>query len=111
MKDLIEFARHEFRLSKLGADGVSLRDTLKTVERQTGKMPAEGINPVAMPLELLYIWKWFADLHAARPVGVAPGPLLYSEMLAYFSLMRVTPREWEITVIRALDGASRNPEK
>lgn len=106
MTDLLDYARHEFRLNKVGKDGKSLRATCKAVEAQTGRMPEEGINPVPFPGELAHIWLWYADLEGSRDVGLAVGPITFTSMRSYFDLTKERPQAWEIDVIKQLDRLS-----
>lgn len=110
MSELYGYARHESKLSKVGADGKTLRETLKVVERMKGFTPPELVNPFDCPLEILYLWKWFNDLNQSRAIGLAPGPLTHSEMKAYFDLIGERPEHWELEVLRSLDRISRKPE-
>lgn len=103
MTQLIEYARHEFRLSRRGKDGKSLRETLEVVARIKGVMPEEGINPVDPPDVLYDLWGHFLRMSAARPPGMAPSPILESEIAAYCTNRRIRFQMWELDVIRALD--------
>lgn len=85
-----------------------MRETLQTVERMTGRMPEEGINPGELPDFLAYLWHWFLDLRAKRGGGMGPGPITHTEMQAYFSLMRVTPSPTDIRTINRLDVIALN---
>lgn len=106
MTELLDFAQHEFRLSKVGKDGQSLRQTCESVERQTGRMPEEGINPTPFPIELGYIWDWYVALDNSRDVGMAMGPITFNSMQSYFTLTKQNPQTWEIDVIKQLDRLS-----
>jgi hypothetical protein len=70
----------------------------------TGKMPAEGINPVEFPEILDQLWLWFLDLNSSRSGGMGPGPITYPDMQAYFRLMRIDPEPWQVGVIKRMDG-------
>lgn len=112
MTELLDFARHEFRLNKVGKDGMSLRETCKAVEQQTGRMPEEGINPVPFPGELARVWHWFCDLHEDRDVGLGgTGPIGWRSMQAYFDLHGARPAVWEMKAIKALDQIAREAMK
>lgn len=105
MNTLADFASHEFRLNKVGEDGVSLRDTLAVIERRTGVMPAEGINPVELPPECVQLWAWFLQLNQERAVSDmgGPRPLTSANLLAWMQLEGVRLEGWEILAIRRLD--------
>jgi hypothetical protein len=102
--ELAEFARHEFRLSKRDKDGKSLRETLEVVERMTGNMPQEGINPVEFP-DLLYdLWNWFLKLSTGRGGGMGPTPIDEQNIGWFFHNRRITPQCWQLDAIRMLDS-------
>lgn len=100
---MIEFARHEFRLGKRDKDGKSLRETLQTVEKMTGRMPEEGINPVEFPDVLFDVWHWFCDLNASRQSGMSPSPISYLDIDAYCRVMGLRMAAWEVSAIKAID--------
>jgi hypothetical protein len=102
---LIDYARHEYRLSKVDNDGVSLRVTLQTVERMTGRMPDEGINPVEFPDVLWDLWHQFLELNASRGSGGmgGPAPITQLDMYAYCQLRRIWFEGWELNAFRLLD--------
>lgn len=93
-------------MGKRDKDGVSLRETLQTVERMTGRMPAEGINPATIPEIAQHVWAWFLMLNACRQSGMGPSPISHSEMLAFFTLEGIMPEGWELQAIRALDNVA-----
>lgn len=57
--------------------------------------------------------RWFFDLHTHRSVGMAPCPISWSDLLAYFTVIGERPERWQIDGIWALDDAwlSYEPEK
>lgn len=104
MTQLLDFARHEFRLNKRDKDGKSLRETLEVVERMTGQMPEEGINPVEFP-DLLYdLWHWFLRMNAGRCSGMGPAPITEQEIGWFFRNRKIAPEVWQLDAIRMLDG-------
>lgn len=48
-------------------------------------------------------WSWFLRLHARRPSGMGVTAIPYSEMLAFFELIGVTPDSSEIEVLEMFD--------
>lgn len=104
MTELAAFAEHEFRLGKRDKSGTSLRETLQTVERMTGRMPPEGVNPVEFPQAVSHLWQWFMQLSNARQPGMGVSPITYPDLHAFFSLYGITPDGWELDAIRVLDG-------
>lgn len=72
----------------------------------TGRMPTEGINPVAFPALLVEEWSWFLSLNSSRQVGMAVSPIAEVEMESYFRNRRITPQYWQLDLIRALDNVA-----
>ena len=48
-------------------------------------------------------WSWFLRLNARRPSGMGVTAIPYSEMLAFFDLIGVTPDSSEIEVLEMFD--------
>lgn len=48
-------------------------------------------------------WKYFLDLNRKRGGGFGPSPIMYSEILAYFTLHRVEFDNVELYIIDLLD--------
>lgn len=48
-------------------------------------------------------WSWFLRLNARRPPGMGVSAIPYSEMLAFFELIGVTPDSSEIEVLEMFD--------
>lgn len=56
---------------------------------------------------MIPLWKYFIHLHNRRTSnGYGVNPIQYSEILAYFSLIDLTPHEWEIETICSLDNVA-----
>ena len=50
------------------------------------------------------IWSIFIDLHNTRTAGMSgANPIAYTEILAYYSLLKDDPEDWEIKAIKMLD--------
>lgn len=111
MTQLVDFARHEFRLNKCGKDGKSLRETLQVVARMTGRMPEEGINPVEFPDLVSSIWQWFLRLHAGRGRGFGPEPITEQEIGWFFHNRCIRPQMWQLDAIRELDNVALESAK
>ena len=47
----------------------------------------------------------FYELSGSRPVGMALGPIAFSEILAYNQLTATGLVPWEVEAIKALDAA------
>lgn len=111
MSELVAYAGHEYRLSKRNADGQSLRETLETVKRMTGRMPVEGLNPVEFPIELYDEWGWFLDLHRTRQTGLSDSPIAESEIGWYFFNRGTRPQGWLLRLIRRLETVAQSGGK
>lgn len=72
----------------------------------TGRMPAEGINPVDFPNLLADEWGWFLSLNSSRQAGMAVNSISEVEMESYFRNRRITPQAWQLDLIRALDNVA-----
>lgn len=100
---MIAYAGHEFRLSRLGKDGKSLRETLQTVERMTRRRPAELDNPHPLSPLVAHLWLRFCELAGARQGGFGPQPILWQEIESYARQMGLAMQRWELRALRALD--------
>lgn len=103
MTQLADYASHEFRLNKRGKDGKSLRETLETVARMTGRMPEEGINPVEFPEVLAELWGWFLRLNAGRGGGFGTQPITEQGIGWFFHNRGIRPQMWQLDALRLLD--------
>ena len=99
-----EFGEWNFKLSKADQNGVTEREHLEQVERQTGKTPEPLIGP-DFPQELSYIWSVFLHLSNARSVGFSgPNPLSYQEIKAWMEVTDNNLEPWEVEAIKRLDN-------
>lgn len=96
----MEFARSEFRLSKPGEDGVSMRAKLE-------KMKSHALYRLPkMPRALEHIWAWFCELNSARTSnGFGANPITYSEIAAWSALTLNVPTPWEVSLLKRIDRA------
>lgn len=86
---------------------MSLRETLQAVERMTGRVPAEAINPFEPPDVLYDLWHWFLDLNSARGAGMSgPLPITYLDLHAYSQLHGIRFADWEMQAIKQLDAVA-----
>lgn len=92
------------RLSARQPDGATLREHLQAAA-------ASGMRPDPLllhrpPPACANVWDAFAMLHAARPVGMAPGAITPSEIVAWQQLVGVTLNPWEVETLMAMDRAA-----
>lgn len=85
--------------------GVSVREHLEQIRRQTGARPALLEDEPLIPIACRHVWEWFQALAAARGGnGFGPNPLSYTEIDAYTRLIGVRITGQEITWLRMLDS-------
>jgi len=109
--ELLAYAQHEFKLNIRGKDGQTLRETLKSVEKQLGRKPKGLENPVEFPEELGEEWGWFIELDAGRTYGhTGTNPISEIEIRYYFLNRSIRPQVWQIDLIKKLDRASLNAD-
>ena len=102
---MLEWAQADFKLGARQPDGQSLRDHLIAAERQTGETPAALLAAGDPPEETKYLLVWFHRLSQRRQVGMAPGPLTWPQIEAFFRLLGVRADEWELRALELLDNA------
>ena len=104
IEDTLKFAEFEFKMSKDSGSG-SLRDQLNLVWKNTGIRPKELDDLPELPKTCIEVWNWFIDLSASRTSnGFGMNPFTYQEILAYFTLINVIPKDWEIKLLKMLDS-------
>lgn len=102
----MNFAQHTFQMASVQPDGRTLREHLQTVEKATGKRPAELETP-EFPWLLHREWRWFQEINSARQgTGFGVNPTPYSEIRHYFELMQESPNPSQIRIIRKLDSVA-----
>lgn len=57
-----------------------------------------------MPPEAERVWRWFVRLNSTRPSGMGVSGIPETEMAAFFRTRRLSPMQWEIEAITALDA-------
>ena len=88
--DFLAFAAHQFELWQFQEDGESLRVHLESIERQTGKRPAQLDGPEC-PAGFEYLYEYFVDLCGERGAGmIGIEPLRCCDIDAW---MRLTHRD------------------
>ncbi|MGE4043588.1 MAG: hypothetical protein AB7F35_01950 [Acetobacteraceae bacterium] len=84
-------------------DGTTRRAHLESVERQTGRRPAELDGP-ELPADGAHLWEWFLELCAGRGSnGFGPNPISWLDLLAWTTLTGTITRPAEIEAIMTLD--------
>lgn len=76
---------------------------LEQIRDRTGK-PQPDLDVPPLPSSCLHVWNWFCQLDGSRQSGMAPNPISYQEILAFFTLFDVFPEEWEVQLIKDFDS-------
>ena len=101
---MLAYAQHEFELSKPDQNGVTVREHLEVVERQTKKRPKELEGP-DFPYELAHIWSAFLYLCSGRSSGFnGPEGLSFSEIKAWSELTATPVSPSDVEIIKKLDS-------
>jgi len=104
MSNLLSWAEFEFELNKADDKGITHREHLQQVERQTGHTPRDLDNPTEFPSLLMYIWSAFCSLNSARTAGFSgPNPITYTELKAWKELTETPLKAWDVQAIKRLD--------
>lgn len=102
---MLEWAEHQFNLSKPDAQGTTKREHLESVERQTGRSLKELESPTDFPDILAHVWSAFCALSNCRSQGFSgPNPISYSDIKDYIELTESPLSPREVKLIRDLDG-------
>lgn len=84
--------------------GITQREHLQEVERQTGQTPLPLVGP-EFPEEMLHVWSAFLSLNGTRSAGFSgPLPISYSEMKSWMELTGNYLSPWEVEAIKKLDA-------
>lgn len=103
MEEVLAHCKHQLYLSEKMGDGATRRESLESVERQTGKRPKELDGP-ELPGLVGYIWDWYQDIRSmVSGNGLAPCKIPPSEYIAWCELTfnYITPFEFKL--LRAID--------
>ena len=101
--DLEEYAEQNFMLSIPDKDGVTERQHLEEVERQSGRTPL-ALQGTEFPELLGYVWTAFLLLNQGRGQGFnGPLPISFQDILAWQQLTNEYLLPWEVSTIKRLD--------
>lgn len=90
-------------MSRRSPDGVTERDHLESVERQTGRRPAALDGP-DLPADGAHVWGWFLALQNARGSnGFGANPIGWLDILAWRDLTGTLVHPSEVEAIMAVD--------
>jgi hypothetical protein len=92
------------QLSTIQPDGSPLRAHLQAAAAQGRRDPRLSARA---PREVAALWDAFVALDASRPIGMAPGPIQPSELLAWQQLHGVRLTQWECDTLLAMDRAAQ----
>lgn len=95
-------------MSVTDGDGVTIRTTLESVERQTGKRPVALDGP-PVPSELEYLWRWFLDIHAGRTInGMGVSRATHLDLMAWQWNTGNRLEAWEVKAVNSLGNLYLN---
>jgi len=101
---LCEWAEHRFKLNKLDKGGISEREHLEQVERQTGRRLEALEPPTPFPVLLSDVWSAFIMLSNTRTSGFSgPNPITYEQIKAWKELTHTPIDPWQIQAVLRLD--------
>jgi len=89
-------------LTRKDGKGITVREHLQAIQRQTGEVLDE-LQGEPIPPEMLYLWGIFVDLNSGRTYGMSPNPLTFTDIAAYAALTQVDFRAWEVSLIKQVD--------
>lgn len=101
---MYSWAEHQFKLNKTDKDGISEREHLEQVERQTGRRLEALESPTPFPVALSHIWSAFISLSNSRSAGFSgPNPITYEQIKAWKELTETPLDAWEVEAVVGLD--------
>jgi hypothetical protein len=104
MSDLLSWAEFEFELNKTDENGITQREHLQQVERQTGYTPKALENPTPFPKLLMYIWSAYVRLSRRRGSGFSGPEALSPTMVKdWINITREPLSGWDVELIFKLD--------
>ena len=102
---MLEWAEHQFNLSKPDAQGTTKREHLEQVERQTGRSLKELEPPTEFPDLLANVWFAFCALSNTRSQGFSgPNPISYRDIKDYKELTDTPISSREVKLLVDLDS-------
>jgi hypothetical protein len=92
-------------LNKADKNGVTEREHLEQVRKQTGYAPEGLENSTKFPNLLSHVWSFFLQLHQSRTMGFSgPNPITYSEMESWVNLTNNKLHPYDVGIIKRLDS-------
>jgi hypothetical protein len=103
VESLLDYAKHELKLSEKQKDGASLRDHLTNLRDKHGITPPQLISPIVNPI-VMYVWENFLSLNATRQSGMGVNAISYFEIKAWCDLTGTKISPYELKIIKQLDS-------
>ena len=89
---------------KSDQSGVTEREHLEQVERQTGRKIEALEPPTEFPVLISHVWSAFITLSNSRSAGFSgPNPITYEQIKAWKELTETPLASWEVEAIKRLD--------
>lgn len=101
---LCVWSEHYFGLNKPDKEGITEREHLEQVERQTGRKLEALESPTEFPRCIAHVWSAFVALNSDRSEGFnGPNPISYQQIKAWKELTETPVTAWEIAAIKRVD--------
>tara|TARA_R110001599_G_scaffold348271_1_gene575386 strand:+ start:294 stop:626 length:333 start_codon:yes stop_codon:yes gene_type:complete len=102
---LCVWSEHQFGLNKPDKDGITEREHLEQVERQTGRRIEALESPTDFPMLISHVWSAFISLSNDRSQGFSgPNPISYEQIKAWKELTETPISSWEVEAIKRVDA-------
>jgi len=89
-------------LLKSDQSGVTEREHLEQVEKQTGIRP-KGLDGPTLPFLLSHLWSAFLHLNSSRSSGMSSNPITFQEIKAWAELTSTPLNPTDVEIIKRLD--------
>lgn len=107
---MIEYARHEARLSTPAKDGSSHRSHLEHAAKRGVKSAIDALQGPEFPEELGHLWAWYLEMSMGADEGMNGLRLTWTALHAWATHMGISPEPRECVALFALDRAYHNPD-
>ena len=101
---MCDWSEHQFKINRPDKDGITEREHLEQVERQTGHRPEALEPPTVFPQLMSHVWSAFCVLSNSRTQGFSgPNPITYEQIKSWKELTETPIAPWEIEALKRVD--------
>lgn len=105
---LVAYVAHEARTHRPASDGASTRAHLEAAAAKGNVDAMKALHGPAFPDAVAYLYRWFGELSASRPEGMAGiAPLTYAQIESWSRLTGQCPEPHEVSALLEIDLAYR----